>query len=107
MPKEIRRISAVSVKNGQFSFFVVDVTVVILPRGPGKQKETIIMQSALAQMALHISGERGLLGKKKKKERRERKMKHSVWGFQGTFLAVPADIILRWMCSKPSRGGRH
>lgn len=64
------------------------------------------MQSALAQMALHISDDRGFLGKKKK-ERRERKMKHSVWGFQGTFLAVPADIILSWMCSEPCREGRH
>lgn len=30
------------------------------------------MQSALAQMALHISDDRGFLGKKKKKEEKEK-----------------------------------
>lgn len=39
---------------------------------PGKLKEAIIMQNTLAQMALHISYDGGFLGKKKKKEKKEK-----------------------------------
>lgn len=51
------------------------------------------MQSTLTQMALYILYDREFL-KEKKEERKERKMKHSVFGVSSeTFIAVLANII--------------
>lgn len=62
-------------KNGQFSsllLMLLPSLLAILLCEPGKLKEAIIMQNTLAQMALHISYDGGFLGKKKKKEKKEK-----------------------------------
>ena len=74
---------------------------------PGKLKETIIMQSILAQMASHISYDGGdFLGEKKKGRKKKRKMKHSVFGvFSENSLPCLPIISCSWMLATALPGG--
>ena len=101
--KKFRRIRTVSVKNGQFSFLLMLLLVswVILLCEPRKLKETIIMQTILAQMASHISEDRGFLEKEKKNEA------FSVWGSQWKpSLCLPV-LSCSWMYAPDIPGGEE